>query len=111
MTTPDATAGSVRELVEAADRITDVAARFRLDGRRYVVLGGGRGMGRHTAHQLTQLGAEIVAGRGHTWPLIEPGHPDSVAALDSLGRFVRERAERDATGHRPEVSPPVGRQA
>lgn len=51
---------SVAELVEAAEEITDLPARFRLDGRRYVVLGGGRGMGRHTAHSLAQLGARVV---------------------------------------------------
>ncbi|NKY33308.1 SDR family oxidoreductase [Nocardia speluncae] len=51
---------SVADLVEAAEEITDLPARFRLDGRRYVVLGGGRGMGRHTSHSLAQLGARVV---------------------------------------------------
>ena len=51
---------SVAELVEAAEEITDLPARFRLDGRRYIVLGGGRGMGRHTSHSLAQLGARVV---------------------------------------------------
>lgn len=36
---------------------------------------------------------EAVAGRGHTWPLIEPGHPDSVTAVEALGRFVRRIAD------------------
>ncbi|MBF6347944.1 MULTISPECIES: SDR family NAD(P)-dependent oxidoreductase [Nocardia] len=54
------TTPSVAELVEAAEEITDLPARFRLDGRHYVVLGGGRGMGRHTSHSLAQLGARVV---------------------------------------------------
>jgi len=60
MTARHTPTGSVSELVRAADHITDVGGRFRLDGRRYVVLGGGRGMGRHTSHSLAQLGAEVV---------------------------------------------------
>lgn len=55
-----ATTPTVAELVDAAEQVTDVQARFRLDGRRYVVLGGGRGMGRHTSHSLSQLGAQVV---------------------------------------------------
>ncbi|MGM0930533.1 MAG: SDR family NAD(P)-dependent oxidoreductase [Actinomycetota bacterium] len=47
-------------LVAQADQIDNIAARFRLDGRRIVVLGGGRGMGRHTAHSLGQLGAQVA---------------------------------------------------
>src|SRR5690606_10683712 len=50
----------VTELVEAAEEVIDLPARFRLDGRRYVVLGGGRGMGKHTSHSLAQLGAQVV---------------------------------------------------
>lgn len=54
------TPSTVAELITAADQISDVGARFRLADRRYVVLGGGRGMGRHTAHSLAQLGAQVV---------------------------------------------------
>src|SRR5690606_15762428 len=54
------TTPSVTELVEAAEEVIDLPARFRLDGRRYVVLGGGRGMGKHTSHSLAQLGAQVV---------------------------------------------------
>ena len=39
---------------------------------------------------------EIVAGRGHTWPLTEPMHPESVAATESVGRFVRRHADHAA---------------
>lgn len=45
---------------EAAEQITDVDMQFRLDDRRYLVLGGGRGIGRHTAHALARLGAEVI---------------------------------------------------
>lgn len=61
MTIESATRPStVSTLVHAAEQITDIQERFRLDGRRYVVLGGGRGMGRHTSHSLAQLGAQVV---------------------------------------------------
>lgn len=43
-----------------SERIADFSALFRLDGRRYVVLGGGQGMGRQAVHALSQLGAEVV---------------------------------------------------
>lgn len=51
---------SVAELVDSADRISTVGDRFRLDGYRFVVLGGGRGIGRHTSHSLAQLGANVT---------------------------------------------------
>ncbi|MBF6347945.1 MULTISPECIES: alpha/beta hydrolase fold domain-containing protein [Nocardia] len=35
---------------------------------------------------------EIMAGRGHTWPLIEPDHPDSGTAVETFGEFVRRLA-------------------
>ena len=40
--------------------IPDYANMLRLDGRRYVVLGSGQGMGRQVAHALVQNGARIV---------------------------------------------------
>ncbi|WP_280464054.1 alpha/beta hydrolase fold domain-containing protein [Nocardia carnea] len=49
------------------------------------------------ARQLATAGVscrlEAVAGRGHTWPLIEPGHPDSGMAVHTFGRFVRRIAD------------------
>lgn len=51
---------TVAELVDSADRISRVDERFRLDERRFVVLGGGRGIGRHTSHSLAQLGASVT---------------------------------------------------
>lgn len=40
--------------------IADYARMLRLDGRRYVVIGAGLGMGRQMAHALVQNGARIV---------------------------------------------------
>ncbi len=37
---------------------------------------------------------EAVADRGHTWPVMEPNHPDSHQAVASFGRFVRQVAGR-----------------
>ncbi|MDS1116543.1 SDR family oxidoreductase [Gordonia westfalica] len=42
------------------DRVADHRARFDLSSRRYVVLGGGQGMGRQVCHALAQLGASVV---------------------------------------------------
>lgn len=39
--------------------VPDVVGRLRMDGRRFVVLGGGYGMGRQAAHQLASLGAGV----------------------------------------------------
>lgn len=51
---------SVTELVDSAEQISEVEARFRLAGQHFVVLGGGRGIGRHTAHSFAQLGARVT---------------------------------------------------
>ncbi|WP_314036921.1 SDR family NAD(P)-dependent oxidoreductase [Dietzia sp. CH92] len=51
---------SVTELVDAADQITQITQRFRLVGQHVVVLGGGRGIGRHTAHALAHMGASVT---------------------------------------------------
>lgn len=40
--------------------IADYARMLRLDGRRYVVIGAGQGMGRQAAHALVQNGARVV---------------------------------------------------
>jgi len=42
------------------DRIVDYRSRFDLSHRRYLVLGGGQGMGRQVSHALAQLGATVV---------------------------------------------------
>lgn len=43
-----------------SDRIVDYRSRFDLSQRRYVVLGGGQGMGRQISHALAQLGATVI---------------------------------------------------
>jgi NAD(P)-dependent dehydrogenase (short-subunit alcohol dehydrogenase family) len=40
--------------------VPDYLAKLRLDGRVFVVLGGGNGIGRQTCHALAQAGAQIV---------------------------------------------------
>jgi len=39
--------------------VPDLATRLRLDGRRFLVLGGGYGMGRQACHALASLGAAV----------------------------------------------------
>ena len=41
-------------------QIPDYGARLRIDGRRFVVLGAGQGIGRQAAHALAQGGARVV---------------------------------------------------
>ena len=57
---PETGSLSVDELVDAADYISTVVDRFRLADQHFVVLGGGRGIGRHTSHSLAQLGARVT---------------------------------------------------
>ena len=40
--------------------VPDYLGRLRLDGRNYVVVGAGQGMGRHTSHALAQAGASKI---------------------------------------------------
>lgn len=42
------------------DAVIDQAARLRLDGRGFVVLGAGQGIGRHVCHALAQAGAQVL---------------------------------------------------
>lgn len=60
MSTTSSLPGTLEELSMVAEQITPIARRFDLTGRRILVLGGGRGMGRHTSHALAQLGAEVI---------------------------------------------------
>ncbi|MGW0172383.1 SDR family NAD(P)-dependent oxidoreductase [Rhodococcus sp. NPDC003322] len=43
-----------------SDRLVEYRSRFDLSRRRYLVLGGGQGMGRQVSHALAQLGATVV---------------------------------------------------
>jgi NAD(P)-dependent dehydrogenase (short-subunit alcohol dehydrogenase family) len=42
------------------DAVPDYLARLRLDGRNFVVVGAGAGMGRQAAHALAQAGARVA---------------------------------------------------
>ena len=35
-----------------------------------------------------------VAQRGHTWPLVQPSHPDATAAIEALNAFIRRVGAR-----------------
>lgn len=78
---------SVADLIDSADRITQVAKRFQLTGQHFVVLGGGRGIGRHTAHSLAQLGARVTvvdADRERAREVAsEIGSPAAAATVDA----------------------------
>ena len=39
--------------------VPDYAGMLRLDGRKYVVIGAGQGMGRQAAHALAANGAQV----------------------------------------------------
>lgn len=58
MTEQPANAQQVPEFDESP--VADYAAMTRLDGKRFAVVGGGNGIGRHTAHALKSAGAELV---------------------------------------------------
>lgn len=57
-----------------SDRIVDYHRRFDLSQRRYLVLGGGQGMGRQISHALAQLGAAVIVVD------IDRGRADNVCA-------------------------------
>jgi NAD(P)-dependent dehydrogenase (short-subunit alcohol dehydrogenase family) len=40
--------------------VADYTSMLRLDGKSFIVVGGGNGMGRQTCHGLTQLGARVA---------------------------------------------------
>ena len=41
-------------------QVPDYAGMLRLDGRKYVVIGAGQGMGRQAAHALAANGAQVL---------------------------------------------------
>jgi NAD(P)-dependent dehydrogenase (short-subunit alcohol dehydrogenase family) len=86
--------------------IPDYMARQRIDGRRYVVLGAGQGIGRQVAHALTQAGAAAIVtvdidaeraadiaeeiGIGVAWS----GDVTKRAEVQRLAAFTAERFDR-----------------
>lgn len=54
--------------------VPDYATRLRLDGRRFVVIGAGQGIGRQAAHALAANGARLLCVD------IDPGLADDIAA-------------------------------
>jgi NAD(P)-dependent dehydrogenase (short-subunit alcohol dehydrogenase family) len=62
--------------MSAADTtaVPDYAGQLRLDGRGFVVVGAGQGIGRQTAHALAAVGARVVCAD------LEPARADAVAA-------------------------------
>ena len=80
--------------------VPDYGSLLRLDGRRFVLLGAGQGMGRQTAHALAQNGARVVCVD------VESDRADDIAAEidgeaipfagDVTDRSVVERLFREA---------------
>lgn len=60
-----------------SDRIVDYRNRFDLSHRRYVVLGGGQGMGRQVCHALAQLGATVA--------VVDIDHDRAAAVCTEIG--------------------------
>lgn len=57
-----ATPNTLGDTMSSKDQsaIPDFTSFNRLDGRNLIVSGAGRGMGRHTSHALSQLGAKVL---------------------------------------------------
>lgn len=70
----------------AAEQVPDYTARTRLDGRGYVVLGAGQGIGRQAVHALVQAGAQVLAVD------VEADRAEAVAA-ELPGRVVPRAAD------------------
>lgn len=94
-----------------SDRIVDYRSRFDLSGRRYLVLGGGQGMGRQVSHALAQLGSTVVvvdvigmARYGHLLDLTDDWRWEeaivlrhAVLAIRHFGARLRDRGEGSVT--------------
>src|SRR5262249_55508233 len=70
--------------------VPDFSAPLRLDGRGFVVVGAGQGIGRQTAHALARAGARVVCVDS------ERGRAEAVAAEVAGTAWVGDVRERDA---------------
>ncbi|WP_055628911.1 alpha/beta hydrolase [Streptomyces hirsutus] len=61
-------------------------------GAAEALLGDALDLARSLAGANITCTLEVIADRGHTWPLIHPDHDASVAAVESCVRFVRSTA-------------------
>ncbi|MFA5632321.1 MAG: SDR family oxidoreductase [Porticoccaceae bacterium] len=81
--------------------VPDYQNMLRLDGRGFVVIGAGQGIGRQVAHGLRQLGAQVVCvGRGREMTEAVAGEVDGHACLgdatrrDDMERIFAEAEEK-----------------
>lgn len=58
-------------------------------GGNEALVGDALGLAESLAKANVTCALEVVAGQGHTWPLIYPDHTVSVASIESCVRFVR----------------------
>jgi NAD(P)-dependent dehydrogenase (short-subunit alcohol dehydrogenase family) len=69
--------------------VPDYAARLRLDGQAFVVVGAGQGIGRQTSHALTQVGASVLTVD------VEPDRANEIAAEAGGVPCVADARHRD----------------
>ena len=81
--------------------IPDYPAQLRLDGRRFVVLGAGQGIGRQTAHALAAVGARrrLRRPRRRIWRATSPARSTASPCVgDMTQRADAERIFAEASG-------------
>src|SRR5258708_40344953 len=82
--------------------VPDYANRLRLDGRRFVVVGAGQGIGRQCAHALAAVGARVACVDVETDRARAVANEiDGTAAVGDATR--REEAERIFAGAEPRL--------
>lgn len=65
-------------------------------GGSEALVGDALGLTRALATVNVTCTLEVIAGHGHTWPLIYPDHSASIASIESCIRFVRSIAAEEA---------------
>lgn len=80
-----------------ATPVPDYTARWRLDGRVFVVLGAGQGIGRQSAHALAQAGARVVCVGRRAEPTEQVAREVGGLAIlaDATSRADMERLARE----------------